>query len=53
MSTYKSFVVAGGLGGGKPGSANIGNLIVKNLIKVPGVKVKVLARPESVSSSCA
>lgn len=51
MSSYKSFAVAGGLGGGKPGSANIGNLIVKNLVKVPGVNVKVLARPESVSSS--
>ncbi|KAJ9113037.1 hypothetical protein QFC22_006133 [Naganishia vaughanmartiniae] len=51
--TYKTFAVAGGLGGGAPGSANIGNLIVKHLIEYPDVKVKVLARAGSVNSESA
>ncbi|KAJ9112874.1 hypothetical protein QFC19_000429 [Naganishia cerealis] len=53
MTTYKTFAVAGGLGGGTPGSANIGNLIVRNLVTYPDVRVKVLARASSVGSSSA
>jgi hypothetical protein len=48
--TFKSFAVAGGVGGGSPFSASLGNAIVKALLS-RGLDVKVLARGESVSAS--
>ncbi|ORY24892.1 major facilitator superfamily domain-containing protein [Naematelia encephala] len=45
--------VAGGVGGGGPLSANLGNAIVRSLLAKNNVKVKILGRSESIRSKAA
>lgn len=47
----RTFTIAGGLGGNGPVSASVGYLIVKELLKYPNIKVKVLARSTSVRNA--